>query len=470
MPTPPATGHVPSLAPGPGEVGPRRSLVLAGGGMRVAYQAGALLALEEAGLRFTHIDASSGGTINLAMHLSGLTPAEMCERWRSLNPLGFMALLPPGQYLRSFRWPALGGASGVAGKVFPHLGIDAARIRSAEGLTGTFNLCNYTQMIDQVIEHTEIDEDLLIAGVSLPMLMPAVAHGGETFLDAVWIRDANPLEAVRRGADEVWLIWCIGNLPRYDGGLFRQYVHMIEMAANGALGKDFERVRELNATRTSRAVLHVIKPHQGIPLDPSYLTGRIDAATLADKGYQDARRYLDQRRPEGVPWDGAATRMVEPPPRVGFRLEAGGPYHPRGEHAREAARRLELHLALEFDATAGSGFGRARVFGDVGIGGTRSMISEGTLAPDRSDARLELTLGRAGAEWRLQGRITRAGIAYTLSDGDGAEVGEGLLPLGYRQLAGLIASVHAAGTATVAGGISADARLLRQVAGIVRGA
>ena len=39
----------------------RRSLVLAGGGMRVAYQAGALAALEEAGLRFHHADGTSGG-------------------------------------------------------------------------------------------------------------------------------------------------------------------------------------------------------------------------------------------------------------------------------------------------------------------------------------------------------------------------------------------------------------------------
>ena len=54
--------------------GPRRSLVLAGGGIRVAYQAGVLVALEEAGLRFQHADGTSGGTFNLAMLLSGLTP------------------------------------------------------------------------------------------------------------------------------------------------------------------------------------------------------------------------------------------------------------------------------------------------------------------------------------------------------------------------------------------------------------
>src|SRR5213075_2810999 len=56
-----------------GDGAPRRSLVLAGGGMRVAYQAGAIHALLEEGLGFAHADGTSGGTMNLAMLMSGLT-------------------------------------------------------------------------------------------------------------------------------------------------------------------------------------------------------------------------------------------------------------------------------------------------------------------------------------------------------------------------------------------------------------
>ena len=51
--------HTPSLAAEEGS--PRRSLILAGGGMRVAWQAGVLKALEAAGLRFAHADGTSGG-------------------------------------------------------------------------------------------------------------------------------------------------------------------------------------------------------------------------------------------------------------------------------------------------------------------------------------------------------------------------------------------------------------------------
>ena len=38
-----------------------RSLVAAGGGMRVAWQAGVVRALQEEGLTFDHVDGTSGG-------------------------------------------------------------------------------------------------------------------------------------------------------------------------------------------------------------------------------------------------------------------------------------------------------------------------------------------------------------------------------------------------------------------------
>lgn len=50
-----------------------RSLVFAGGGMRVAWQAGVVRAVQEEGLEFDHIDGTSGGILSTAMLLSGLT-------------------------------------------------------------------------------------------------------------------------------------------------------------------------------------------------------------------------------------------------------------------------------------------------------------------------------------------------------------------------------------------------------------
>ena len=95
-----AAAHTPCFAPPQGDRGPRRSLILAGGGMRVAYQAGVVRALQEESLCFFHADGTSGGTINLAMLLSGLSPAEMGERWRTLNVKDFVSLMPLEKYLK----------------------------------------------------------------------------------------------------------------------------------------------------------------------------------------------------------------------------------------------------------------------------------------------------------------------------------------------------------------------------------
>lgn len=86
--------HKPYGTPESTYSGNKRSLILAGGGMRVAYQAGAIRALLESGLCFNHADGTSGGTMNLAMLLSGLSPIEMCDRWRTLNVKDFVSFIP----------------------------------------------------------------------------------------------------------------------------------------------------------------------------------------------------------------------------------------------------------------------------------------------------------------------------------------------------------------------------------------
>jgi predicted acylesterase/phospholipase RssA len=317
-----APAHTPSLAAGErADGGPRRSLILAGGGMRVAYQAGVMVALEEAGLRFEHADGTSGGTMNLAMLLSGVPPREMCERWRSLRLSGFVSPLPLRDYLRGPSLPAFGDGDGLRGSVYPHLGVDVERIRAAEGIDGTFNVCNYTAKTNEAIPHREIDLDLLVAGVSLPIFMPPLPHDGDLYLDSVWIKDANLLEAVRRGCDELWLVWCIGNTATYRNGAFKQYVHMIELSANGSLIEELQRIAELNAGRERPVRVHVIKPLWPLPLDPDFYVGRIDAAALIALGYRDARRYLARADPAGVPLDVTATRMHDPRPGAGWRTE-----------------------------------------------------------------------------------------------------------------------------------------------------
>src|SRR4030095_5962345 len=303
--------------------------ILAGGGMRVAYHAGALRALYEAGLRFTHVDGTSGGIINTAMVLSGLSTIEMCDRWRSCNVNDAISPMPFSEYVKASHLMAMCDADGVRNKMFPHLGIDIGRINAAVGMTGTFNVCNFTRKTNEAISNDRVDLDLIIAGMSLPIFMPPVRKGDVWYTDSVWLKDANLLEAVRRGAEELWVLWILNNTPEYKPGFFNQYVHMIEMSANGSLIDEFERIEELNERisqgeqpfgHTRPIKLHLIRPKSPLPLDPDLYLNHITTAGLIDMGYADARTYLEDVPASGVPMKPETLMMkTDTKPGVSFR-------------------------------------------------------------------------------------------------------------------------------------------------------
>ena len=65
-----------------------RALILAGGGLKVAFQAGVLQVwLDEAKLTFSHADGRSGGTFNLAMYCQHMSGRQIADNWRNLRPL-----------------------------------------------------------------------------------------------------------------------------------------------------------------------------------------------------------------------------------------------------------------------------------------------------------------------------------------------------------------------------------------------
>jgi len=340
----------------------KRSLILAGGGIRVSYQAGVLRALEEEGLGFDHGDGTSGGIMNLGMLLSGLSPQEMCDRWRELEISGFISPMPLSSYIKTTDRMGMGDADGIVEKVFPSLGIDVAKINAAQGMEGTFNVCNYSSKTCEAISHRDVTLNLMVAGISLPIFMPPVAEGGSLYIDAVWIKDAHLMEAVRRGAEEIWLVWCIGNHSKYKPGFFNQYVHMIEMSANGALFEEFRQIRELNARiekgdspygQQQPIRLHVIKPLYPLPLDTDLYKRRINHATLIEMGYADAKRYLATREAQGIAFTPEATKMNEPTLGITFRETMSGGFSldetdPKEGHkkGRSEGSRLAIHATI----------------------------------------------------------------------------------------------------------------------------
>jgi predicted acylesterase/phospholipase RssA len=154
-------------------------------------------------------------------------------------------------YLKPFKIQGFADADNIRRKVFPHLGISVPAINKQYKFKYTFNVCDFSNKSVEAIPSASVTEDHLIAGVSLPIFMPAIKIGDRWYTDAVWIKDANLMEAVRQGSKELWLVWAIGNNPSYLGGAFNQYVHMIEMSANGALLEEYNQISLTNKLNSS---------------------------------------------------------------------------------------------------------------------------------------------------------------------------------------------------------------------------
>ena len=314
-------------------IAPKRSLILAGGGMRVAYQAGVLMALEEAGIQFHHMDGTSGGIFNTAMLASGLEPREIAKRWRSLKIKNFISGRKFKDYLKPFSMTGYADADNIRKRVFPHLGIDLHKIRSNASFNATFNVCNFSDKTVEAISNIEVLEDHLVAGVSLPLMMPALRIGQDWYTDAVWVKDAHLMEAVSRGAEELWLVWAIGNAPNYYPGAFNQYVHMIEMSANGALLEEFQQIEWINQMiqqgmgnfpQTKAVRLFVIKSPEPLPLDPDLFFNKINTRELINMGYAHTKSYFANSPITPTPMDAQATKNRNPGTVLSFRAVFSG--------------------------------------------------------------------------------------------------------------------------------------------------
>ena len=112
---------------------------------------------------------------------------------------------------------------------------------------GTFNILNFSKKQVDVITNDQLTEDYLIGAVSLPMWFPPVVINGQTFIDAVYITDANVEEAIRRGADEIWAIWTVSTRDEWRPGFVSQYFHIIEAVADTHFFGTWSRIEKNNA-------------------------------------------------------------------------------------------------------------------------------------------------------------------------------------------------------------------------------
>lgn len=276
----------------------KRSLILAGGGLKVCYQAGVLQVwLDEAGLTFDHADGASGGTFNLAMYCQGMTGKQIADNWRNLDPFLPVDLNTSGV------WPfsrSLFTTDNLRTRVLPSWGLDWNAIRQSPRV-GTFNVFNFSRKQLEVIPQTQMTEDLQIAAVSLPMWFPPVTIQGDTYFDAVYISDGNLEEAVKRGADEIWAIWTVSRKNEWRDGFVNEYFQIIETVADTNFFTYWKRLEENNrriaageSGEFGRPIaLHLIEAEVPVHYLLNFSKDRMGEAV--NQGVQDARAWCRAR-------------------------------------------------------------------------------------------------------------------------------------------------------------------------------
>ncbi|WP_437287877.1 patatin-like phospholipase family protein [Sorangium sp. So ce406] len=342
----------------------KRSLILAGGGMKVAFQAGVLeVWLDEAGLSFDHVDGASGGTLNLAMLCQGLNGSQIADSWRRFDPsLGLDLNLE--EYIKPLHAESIATLDRFRMAIREAWRLDFGAIRESP-LDATFNVYNFTKHALEALPPSVMTEDHLMAAISLPMWFPPVVIGGDTYVDSVYSTDANLEEAIRRGADEIWVIWTVSERGDWKDGFIAHYFQIIEMAANSNFRRIVRRIEDSNAAiargepgEFNRVIrLHILRAE--VPVHYVLALSADRLAEAVNLGVREARAWCDAN---GIPRKpGRDLAPDERAPEASYGLsfsEVMKGYIARGDHPHDEAfargkregTPLEAHLTITVDA------------------------------------------------------------------------------------------------------------------------
>ncbi len=363
----PAGGSAPAIRR------PRRSLMLAGGGYKVCFQAGVLQVwLDEAGLEFDHADGASGGNLNLAMWCQGMSGRQIADNWRNLPPRVGM-----GFNWREW-WKGIFAASFLTldnfkRNVLGRWGLDWSRIRATDR-EATFNVYDFTTHELVPLPASEMDADMLMASISIPMWFPPAKLRGHTWLDAVFMSDSNLEEAIARGADEIWVIWTVSEKSEWRAGFVGIYFGIIEVVANGNFRRVVKRIERNNAAIAAggqgefgrHIELKILRAE--VPVHYLLVISGDRVRECVNRGVDAARRWcLAAGIPlgaAGAPPDADDRTSLEFTEEMKGFITLGDTDPARGEQIGEAAgTRLMVHLTITLD-------GVRRFIGDPSHPGT----------------------------------------------------------------------------------------------------
>jgi predicted patatin/cPLA2 family phospholipase len=290
----------------------KRSLVLGGGGAKIGWASGVLqVLLDEAGLKFDHIDATSGSVFNLAMLLSGRSATYIAEEaWGNLSPWEFVSLHPVWKYVTFWTLPSLLTQEAARTHIIPKWGIDIEKIRACREVgghpvVGTFNVCDFNAKEVRTFENSQMTLDRLLAIDAVPGVVPPVAADGTLYVDAMLLRDANLSEALARGADEIWLIWTVEEHSEWRGGWWHHIGHAFEICAVGNLKRELAAIEGMNARVAAgkgepgdrHVTVHLLIPPQRLPVDYLLFKNKQQMRPVIESGRVFARQFLAGLKP-----------------------------------------------------------------------------------------------------------------------------------------------------------------------------
>jgi len=368
----------------------KRALILAGGGLKVAFQAGVLqvwLDEVEQPLDFELADGASGGVFNLAMWCQGMTGTEIADAWRRTRPMRLIgvnlmfwrSLLTFGRFRKNIlrkTWKLDWNAINAAPK------------------PATFNTYNFTKGEPRIFQASEMSEDKLIACVSLPTWFEPAKIDGDDYIDAVYYTDANLEAAIANGATELWVIWTVSTSGRWRNGPFHQYFQVVEAAADSHFDAVRARIKRSNALiaddKQGEFPHHVkvkLLRHE-VPIDYMLVFRSKPLHEAVELGVQAARDWC---RKNGIKLKQLETELPSDLSTLRFTETLGGPFafgadDPRAgeEEGKAQGTEIRLHVTIHVDGVnrfLDDRAHRARLTGSVysdALGG-ELQVDEGTI-------------------------------------------------------------------------------------------
>jgi NTE family protein len=280
-------------------------LVLAGGSVKGAFQAGVMKALMERGYRPDAVYGVSAGSLNAAYFVNQLglqvisgepisfkdASKDLCEFWetRITSPESLSKPLNIFQLGLSALRKKFKGL--VDTKPLRNLMTEVLSIRNLHASPIALKI-GAVNIIDGTIYYVDTSEehflDYLMASSAVPILMPVVKINGEarrSFLDG-GLRDVAPIKkAVEDGASNIICISC--HMESIEGGHFDSgdllalVDRVMDIAVNEILNADIKEVMISNTTIDIQS----IRPPQPLTIDIQNFN-KMDIRRMLELGYQ----------------------------------------------------------------------------------------------------------------------------------------------------------------------------------------